>query len=165
MYPGRDCVGCHLENDGPPLAIGGTLYPYVIGGMQIQQFQSGVDCFGIEGIPIRITDGDDNVYDLITNESGNFFIEGNPDDFPKPFTAQIFTVDDDGNPLEPQMFTAPTYGGCARCHDPLAQPSDPPVFPPDPEARVITARIGLPGYRDDEVRALVASPAEAPPIE
>ena len=25
MYPGRDCVGCHLDNDGPPLSIGGTI--------------------------------------------------------------------------------------------------------------------------------------------
>ena len=26
MFPGRDCVGCHIDNDGPPLALGGTVF-------------------------------------------------------------------------------------------------------------------------------------------
>lgn len=159
MYPGRDCVGCHRENDGPPLVIGGTIYPYVLDSPEeVRKHQSGIDCFGIGGIQIRITDARGDVYDLVTNRAGSFFIEGEASDFAMPLAAQIFTTSDQGTPLEPQMNISPSYGGCARCHDPL-QP--PPASAPDigdPDARFVTARIGLPGYRDAEVRALVADP-------
>jgi len=162
MYPGRDCVGCHLENDGPPLAVGGTIYPYVINAAQgIEQLQTGTDCFGIEGIKIVVTDADDTAFELVTNRAGNFDVEGNPDDFAKPFTATIFATRDDGSPLVQQMFTSPSYGGCAHCHDPLQpMPDNEALEMSSPDYTLVQARIGLPGYRDDEVKAL--GPAVAP---
>src|SRR5688572_27498314 len=57
MYPGRDCVGCHIENDGPQLVLGGTIYPYLISDRELYaELQTGTDCFGLEGVTVRITD-------------------------------------------------------------------------------------------------------------
>src|SRR5688572_30323081 len=59
MYPGEDCVGCHIDNDGPQLVLGGTLYPYVIPEREVlAAAQSGKHCFGIEGITLTIEAGD-----------------------------------------------------------------------------------------------------------
>jgi hypothetical protein len=145
MFPGRDCVGCHIENDGPPLAIGGTLYSYVLQGEEARALQRGTDCFGIEGATVRIEDAEGQVFEVVTNRAGNFYVEGNPDDFAKPFAVEVNYRDQ-----TPSMATNPSYGGCARCHDPSVQPAT--MFeqiPPDAEYRNGTARIGLPGYRPD----------------
>lgn len=173
MFPGRDCVGCHIDNDGPPLAIGGTLYAYVLPAPAVLDAQTGEDCFGIEGIAITIEDAEGQVFDLVTNRAGNFFIEGDPDDFAKPFTARI--AGDGANPEEvpsPSMGTEPMYGGCARCHDPRA-PSLMELGetfnlqPTDAEYTNAQPRIGLPGYKpngpdapsvEEELRAFVSAP-------
>lgn len=161
MYPGRDCVGCHLENDGPPLAVGGTLYPYITGKPQIFDLQSGTDCFGIKDITVTITDADEQEFKLVTNEAGNFYIEGNPDDFAKPFSAQVDWTNDDGTPGKAAMNTGPLYGGCARCHDPSVPTAMTfELNPTDPEYRNGQARIGMPGYQDKQLQAL--GPAVAP---
>ena len=162
MFPGRDCVGCHIDNDGPPLALGGTVYPYVLPSAEALELQTGTDCFGLEGVTVRVTDGDNQDLVLTTNRSGNFFIEGNPDDFIKPFKIAL---EIDG--IEPQMGVSPAYGGCARCHDPAAPPGDVynPV-PPNADYRINAARIGVGGYRpngpdtptvEEELRALAGT--------
>lgn len=162
MFPGRDCVGCHIDNDGPPFALGGTVYPYVLQGEEASQLQTGTDCFGLEGVTVRVTDADGQLFELTTNRAGNFFVEGNPDDFAKPFTVQL---EMDG--AKPQMSTGPLYGGCGRCHNPSATDGDTYVLtPPDADYRIITARIGIPGYRpngpdtptvEQELRALAGT--------
>lgn len=150
MFPGRDCVGCHIENDGPPLAVGGTLYHYVIQDRELSaQLQTGTDCFGIEGITVTIEDGEGQVFNLVTNRAGNFFIEGNPDEFAKPFTVEIngWGLRENGSPQETGMSTQPMYGGCARCHDPaLPLTTDFDFTPLDPEYVNAQPFIGLPGY-------------------
>jgi hypothetical protein len=151
MFPGRDCVGCHIDNDGPPLAIGGTIYPYVLGAPDIFDVQSGEDCFGVEGVAVTIEDGDGLVLELTTNRAGNFFVEGNPDDFVKPFTVQIDWINGaDGLPRTNTMFTQPSYGGCGRCHDPRAEAfpprdAEPGTYTPDLTV-VPQPRIGRAGY-------------------
>jgi hypothetical protein len=151
MYPGDDCVGCHIENDGPPLALGGTLYPFVMGGDQLAELQSGEHCFGIEGITITIEDADGQVFEVVTNRAGNFYVEGNPADFAKGFNVSItdYTVDENGQPAgQTGMLTSPMYGGCARCHNPEVPPNieDYNTTPTDAEYRNGAPRIGLPGY-------------------
>jgi hypothetical protein len=151
MFPGRDCVGCHIDNDGPPLAVGGTIYPYVLSnGSPGLLAQTGTDCYGLEGVTIRIEDGDGQPFDLVTNRAGNFFIEGNPDDFAKPFTAVINWTDGEGEQRTSPMGTRPSYGGCGRCHNPGLSEED--RINVDLEAGMTedmllspTARIGLPG--------------------
>jgi hypothetical protein len=174
MFPGRDCVGCHIENDGPPLALGGTLYPYVMSPMQSAQLQTGTDCFGIEGIAITIEDADGQLFELTTNRAGNFFVEGNPDDFAKPFSVAIdgWGVRADGSAQRSAMSTVPMYGGCARCHDPAVPPAEEFLpTPPDAEYANGQPRIGLPGYSAggpgtptvvQELQALVEGDGEAP---
>lgn len=148
MFPGRDCVGCHIDNDGPPLALGGTIYPYVLRANEPGVLaQTGSDCFGLEGVNLTIEDADGQRFELITNRAGNFYVEGNPDDFAKPFTAFItWTNPLNGNPQTTPMGTAPSYGGCANCHSPDAE-----TYMPDPETEaddrlvIPQPRIGIPG--------------------
>jgi hypothetical protein len=147
MFPGRDCVGCHIDNDGPSLAIGGTVYPYVIDRPLAFDVQSGKDCFGLEGATVRIEDADGQIFELVTNRAGNFFVEGNPNDFEKPFFVEL----EMGN-IKPRMTTAPRYGGCAHCHDPSAPTATalglvPTIEPLDADYRNGTARLGVGGYR------------------
>jgi hypothetical protein len=151
MFPGRDCVGCHIDNDGPPLAVGGTIYPYVLGAPTILNAQSGEDCFGVEGIAVTIEDGEGQVLELTTNRAGNFYVEGNPDDFAKPFTVEINWINGvDGSNKTNTMFFQPSYGGCARCHNPSAEAFPPPgteegTFTPDLTV-IPQPRIGRVGY-------------------
>jgi hypothetical protein len=161
MFPGRDCVGCHLANDGPPLAIGGTLYPYVLSAPAVFAAQSGTDCFGVEGYTLTITDADGQEFPVTTNRAGNFYVEGNPDDFAKPFSVRIKDWDthDPDKPLgDTPMGTKPSYGGCANCHTPGKE-----LVAPDPDHpdRTVfpTARIGLPGFlpAQKEIEAMAAA--------
>jgi hypothetical protein len=130
MYPGRDCVGCHLENDGPQLMAGGTIYGFGQGrdgaqvAMTLGRPQS-VDCFGLEGVTVTITGDDDEVFTTVTNRAGNFFLEGRPSELVKPFLVQVrydapATADKPANTANFPMGTRPSYGGCARCHTPTA---------------------------------------------
>lgn len=148
MYPGRDCVGCHIDNDGPQLVLGGTIYAYLIPDRELHaQLQTGTDCFGLEGVTVRITDNSLQRFELTTNRAGNFFVEGYPGDFEMPFRVELQMGD-----IEREMGTWPRYGGCARCHDPAAPtPMELGLVfdarPSDARYRNGTARIGVPNYR------------------
>jgi hypothetical protein len=150
MFPGRDCVGCHIDNDGPPLVLGGTVYAFIIADrMRYFELQTGTDCFGLEGVTVMVEDGTGQTVELTTNRAGNFFVEGNPGDFIKPFNVQLRLPDGSAGPL---MNTRPMYGGCAYCHDPRnptpAELDQEYNFEPtDPDHLSGTARIGLRGYR------------------
>lgn len=153
MFPGRDCVGCHIDNDGPPLAIGGTIYPYVLSpGASGLLAQTGTDCFGVEGVRVRIEDAQGQILELVTNRAGNFYVEGKPEDFAKPFNAEVVWPNAlrGGAEQTNAMTTNPSYGGCARCHNPavpsaIEQGLEFERIPPDAEYRNGTARIGLVG--------------------
>lgn len=157
MFPGRDCVGCHIDNDGPPLALGGTVYPFVLTANAPGLLaQTGTDCFGVEGVTVRIEDGEGQIFEVVTNRAGNFYVEGNPDDFAKPFSAEI----DWTNPrtgmtqTSGMLATTPSYGGCANCHNPsqTAVPADEAAGPDGVISP--TARIGLPGNGVEDSRFL-----------
>jgi hypothetical protein len=150
MFPGRDCVGCHLDNDGPQLVLGGTVYPFIIADrMRYFELQTGTDCFGLEGVTVIVEDGTGQSIELTTNRAGNFLVEGNPSDFVKPLFVRLRLPEGSAGP---QMNTGPMYGGCARCHDPQnPTPSELGLQynfnPTSPEQVSGTARIGLRGYR------------------
>jgi hypothetical protein len=155
MYPGRDCVGCHIENDGPQLMLGGTVYAYTEGDLAptTTVTQSGEDCFGEPGVNVQVTGFDGQLFDLTTNEAGNFFVEGNPEDLVKPFRVQIKWEAVDGLVRTTPMGTQPSYGGCAKCHTPgvaLYPPRPmmgmpPTVVPADEVVQPANSKIGLPG--------------------
>jgi hypothetical protein len=148
MFPGRDCVGCHIDNDGPPLAIGGTIYPYVLSANSPGLLaQTGTDCFGVEGVTVRIEDGEGQVFELLTNRAGNFYVEGNPDDFAKPFSAAVIWPNQitGEEQTSPMAATFPSYGGCANCHNPFATAVSADDAGSADKIVIPIARIGLPG--------------------
>jgi hypothetical protein len=126
MYPGRDCVGCHLENDGPEFMLGGTVYPYEEQRDYVQKMlapPSGDDCFGLEGVTVTVIGNDDQEFVTTTNRAGNFFVEGKPSDLKKPYRVELsYQADYLETPILPIMGTQPNYGGCGRCHSLDAQP-------------------------------------------
>ena len=158
MYPGEDCVGCHRKNDGPQLVLGGTLYPYVIGRKDVlSAAQSGEHCFGIEGVTITIEEATGQSFEVVTNRAGNFFVEGNPADFVRPFEVWIenFQKTADGSTVRNRVpMPIPIYyGGCGRCHDPGAPELDPEVDSTDARDanfRSLGTFVGLPGYYEPE---------------
>jgi hypothetical protein len=111
MHPGSDCVGCHREKGARPLAVGGTVY----GGHDPGVPDPLDDCFGLEGVEMKITDAAGREFSTITNRAGNFYIEGDESDFAMPYTATL-SYTRDGELLNAAMFTVPSYGGCASCH-------------------------------------------------
>jgi len=147
MFPGRDCVGCHLENDGPQLMLGGTVYPYVENELAGEGLaQTGEDCFGVAGVNVQVTGGDGQLFDLFSNEAGNFFVEGNPEELQKPFKVVLKWKNVDGNDQTTPMFTQPSYGGCAQCHT-LGVTAYTPMEDESKDKQVIDvkSKIGLPG--------------------
>ena len=118
MYPGRDCVGCHRDNDGPELLAGGTVYG-VVDPEGTRTTQN--DCFGVEGARVTITAGDGQVLETVTNRAGNFFFEGPESALVMPFRVAIEYTLPDGRQSRQFMASSPSYGGCARCHSPEAE--------------------------------------------
>jgi hypothetical protein len=117
MYPGRDCVGCHLQNDGPELIFGGTVYPFVEQlADNYRALQSGTDCFGVEGIEVNITMADGVLFSTTTNRAGNFFVEGKQSDVLFPMRAEVVWTSREGTDQTTGMNLGPSYGGCGRCH-------------------------------------------------
>lgn len=127
MSPGTDCVGCHLEDDGPPLSAGGTVYATADNASQIEN-----DCFGLEGVEVEIEAANGTVLRTKTNRAGNFYFDGTPASLAKPYTARFRYTKPDGTVVTPQMLvTEAYYGGCARCHDPGVT-ATPELLPTDP---------------------------------
>lgn len=126
MKPGRDCVGCHIDNDGPPLVAGGTVYAVADNQSQIEN-----DCFGLEGVEVQLEGSDGTVLTTHTNRAGNFYFDGYPESLPKPYVARFRYTTAEGRLIAPQMVvTLPTYGGCASCHDGRAV-ATPELIPSD----------------------------------
>jgi hypothetical protein len=149
MHPGSDCVGCHRETDAPPLVAAGTVY--ATGGPRQQQPLD--DCFGLEGVAVTITDAEGREYSTVTNRAGNFYFEGEESDFPLPYSASIRWTRD-GDEMLTQMFSQPSYGGCARCHDgdlvPFGQrPYEPPGSVAPADEVFSTSSIFTPGLYPD----------------
>jgi hypothetical protein len=117
MYPGRDCLGCHKDSDGPQFMAAGTIYGVLDpeGTRTTNQ-----DCFGLEGAKVTLTSGDGQVLETHTNRAGNFFFQGPPDSLVKPFSVVVEYTSPEGRYSREPMATNPSYGGCAHCHNPAA---------------------------------------------
>lgn len=136
MSPGSDCIGCHEDNDGPPLVAAGTVYATADNLGQIEN-----DCFGLEGVEVELEGADGTLLTTTTNRAGNFYFDGYPEDLPKPYVARFRYTLPGGREVSPQMVvTEPSYGGCARCHDPRATPT--PELP-SADPRFVAPAAGL----------------------
>jgi hypothetical protein len=115
MFPGRDCLACHRELDGPEFLAAGTVYGLLdeTGARTTEN-----DCFGVEGARVTITAGDGEVLQTRTNRAGNFYFEGRESSLVKPLSVVVDYTFPDGSVSREPMSTHPSYGGCARCHNP-----------------------------------------------
>jgi len=100
MYPGRDCITCHVgAGEGPRFGAAGTVY---------SAYDEGDDCYGVQGALIEVIDANGETHSATTNEAGNFWIDGA---VATPITARI---NYDGGTLE--MTTPAPSANCASCH-------------------------------------------------
>ena len=101
MSPGRPCVGCHLSNDGPPLAAAGTVFAAL---------DTDDDCYGVAGLTVEIEDATGTVHTVETGPSGNFHLEGDPAMLVLPIIARV--IDGDRQRWMPRYVHATDCNGC-----------------------------------------------------
>jgi len=103
MHPGGDCIGCHTaEDEGPTFAIAGTVY---------EGLAAAIDCFGVSGVTVELTDDAGQVVRMTTNEAGNFFLKSRDVTLQMPYTAKVIV-----NGVESVMATPQSDANCATCH-------------------------------------------------
>jgi mono/diheme cytochrome c family protein len=106
MHPGRACVSCHAERDGPRFAIAGTVFPTA---------HEPDECEGLDGeddveARVVITDATGREFQLEVNEVGNFH-SAPGDDIVMPIRAKVVQGD-----RERVMFGERMSGDCNACH-------------------------------------------------
>jgi hypothetical protein len=100
MHPGMDCIACHAqEGEGPSFTVAGTV---------MADPAEPDDCFGVEGVTVRITGADDAVHEAVTNAAGNFSLT---EAIAFPYTV---TLERDG--ATRGMLTPQSEGACGSCH-------------------------------------------------
>jgi hypothetical protein len=102
MHPGRNCVGCHVEEGGPDLAVGGTV---------MNAFDDDDNCNGVQGVTVQITDANGLAYGMVTNEAGNFYAEAEGVSLVPPYTAKVVY-----NGEERTMDLPQSDFDCGNCH-------------------------------------------------
>ena len=102
MHPGGDCIGCHAAGEGPTFVIAGTVY---------DSPGEPLDCFGVAGATVEITDAAQQVFTLTTNDAGNFFLRARDASVTMPIHA---VVKWSGN--QHGMVAAQSTGACNSCH-------------------------------------------------
>lgn len=100
MHPGRDCIGCHVD-EGPRFVAAGTVYG---------RLDEPDDCLGVPGVAVTITDAAGTALDVTTNSAGNFFISARSA-LTMPIRARLSF---EGR--ERMMSLAQQTGACATCH-------------------------------------------------
>jgi hypothetical protein len=120
MFPGEDCVSCHRALDGPQLMAAGTVY-----GVADPDGERTVHgyCFGVQGARVTLTMADGERLTTLSNRAGNFYFEGRWDSLVTPFRVEVEYTLPNGHRTVQEMATQPSYGGCARCHNPDAVPT------------------------------------------
>jgi len=103
MYPGRSCIGCHAEHNGPKYIVAGTVFA---------EIDERNDCTGFGGITIEVTDANGKPYTMVSNSVGNFYLpESEAVGFAFPFKAKAIRGE-----REFAMEDAQDTGDCASCH-------------------------------------------------
>jgi hypothetical protein len=80
MEPGGDCIGCHSSGEGPGFVLAGTV---------MSDMHDDTNCQGVADVTIRITGADGRAFELVSNQSGNFFAEGLSASLVFPYKAEV----------------------------------------------------------------------------
>lgn len=101
MHPGAACLNCHSTNEGPELAVAGTVFPSA---------HEPDDCNGAGtiGAVVVIEDADGIQHRLQVNSAGNFKLEGK---IAFPYHAQV-----QSHGLLRAMVSPQSSGDCNGCH-------------------------------------------------
>lgn len=102
MHPGGDCIGCHSSEGGPSFVVAGTVHAGL---------HDVLDCNGVPDAVVTVTDAGDQVFDLTTNEAGNFFLYSADATLAMPIHVKVAY---EGN--EVSMAQPPPTGACGSCH-------------------------------------------------
>ena len=100
MRPGGDCVACHSTNGGPHFAIAGT----VMSGSDDDD-----NCNGVAGVTVELTDANQHVTNLVTNQAGSFYLQGGA--IALPYKVRLLYQ---GRTRD--MVAAQAAGSCNSCH-------------------------------------------------
>jgi hypothetical protein len=102
MNPGMACIQCHSSEDGPRLAIAGTLYPTAHEPNLCNGTDVGKDA------RVVITGSDGRQVTLSPNEAGNFYSEA---PISLPYQAKVLFMG-----RERAMAMKQASGDCNSCH-------------------------------------------------
>jgi hypothetical protein len=102
MEPGGDCIGCHGSGEGPSFVAAGTV---------MAALHDDTNCSGVAGVTVRLTGVDGVQIDLLTNRTGNFYLDGRASQLKLPFSAQVISGGKSN-----AMLTAQSNTNCASCH-------------------------------------------------
>jgi hypothetical protein len=101
MRPGEACISCHSANNGPRLAVAGTVYPT---GHEPNDCEGAGDA----GAVVVITDANGEVHELPVNQAGNFTLSGT---LVLPYTARVVV-----GAAQRSMGSSQNTGDCNGCH-------------------------------------------------
>lgn len=102
MHPGGDCIGCHTQmHEGPRFVAAGTVYDVI---------DEPIDCYGIPGVAVTLTDANGKSVMSTTNSAGNFYFSTQANLVP-PLHAKLAF---EGR--ERVMMAGQATGACATCH-------------------------------------------------
>jgi cytochrome c553 len=102
MYPGRSCIDCHAQGEGPKFLVAGTVY---------RELGESDDCYGRDGVVVQLTDAKGKVIRMTTNKAGNFTLGARGNSIAFPFAAKVLFQG-----REAEMVTPQSTGNCATCH-------------------------------------------------
>jgi hypothetical protein len=102
MHPGRSCIDCHAQGEGPKFLVAGTVF---------REPTEPNDTYGVQGVVVQLTDVKGKVITLTTNKAGNFTLRTRGNSIAFPFTAKVLFQG-----REAEMATPQSTGNCASCH-------------------------------------------------
>ena len=102
MHPGKNCISCHSQGEGPRYLVAGTVF---------RRINEADDCYGVPGVTVILTDAKGKIIRLATNRAGNFTLRerGNAISFPIHAALQL-----EGK--ERKMLGPKRIANCAACH-------------------------------------------------
>jgi len=104
MEPGGTCINCHATYDGPSFALAGSV---------MNALHDDTNCAGVPAVTVAITGGDGMRVELVSNTSGNFWLDRWPGTNLYPYTAEVIRDGVTSKMMAPRQ---PGENDCNSCH-------------------------------------------------